>query len=314
MITLKKIDKAYYFQRILKSFAWKLFRLMFLLGLTFIIVYPFLTKISSSFMTYKDLTDSTVRFFPKHPTLNNFKLVLSFGHYWERFGNTLTSALICGFFQMISCTMIGYGFAKFRFKGKNVWLILVIATMLIPPQTIITALYLKFKAFDIFHIFALLGIPQIKMIDTPWPNILLSATGLGFKNGLFILMMMQFFKSIPKELNEAAKVDGAGYAYIFIRIMFPLSRTMLVTVFSLAFAWQWTDTFYSKLFFANKLVLSDVINTISTIPQAGILSYSVMASVMVNTATLMVILPLLLFFIFAQRQLVQGIERTGMVE
>ena len=119
---------------------------------------------------------------------------------------------------------------------------------------------------------------------------------------------------MPEELSEAAKVDGAGPLRVYFRIVWPMAGNICLTVFLLSFAWQWTDTVYSTMFFQNKFtVLANIATSASNLVMDGINPNSVMASAMTNTALFLIILPLIVFFLFAQRFLVQGIEHSGLV-
>lgn len=296
-----------------RSGVWSLFRLLLLIGLSFIIIYPILVKLSSSLMGSSDLLDQTVWFVPRHPTLNNIKLVLTFGKYWEALFNTFTISLLCAVLQTFVCAMVGYGFAKFNFRGKNIFFAIVVLTIIIPPQTIYISLYLTFRYFNFFGLLKLFGIAPLKLVENLAPITILSATALGLKNGLYIFVMRQFYRGVPRELNEAALVDGSNPIASFFRIMVPLSVPMMVSIFVLSFAWQWTDTFYADIFFRKTVVLPNIPNMVNQISSAGIYADSLMSGVMVNTAVLMIIFPILIFFLVAQRFLIQGIERSGIV-
>lgn len=296
-----------------KSFVWKLLRLLLLVGLSFVILYPFLVKLSTAFMSRQDIMDSTVRFIPRHPTLENIQLVIEYTDYWVAFANTLLVSLVCAVIQTFICTMVGYGLAKFRFRGRGLVFALVIATIVIPPQTIMVSLYMKFRYFDIFGILQALGLPTLQLNDSLIPMVLLSGTGLGLKNGLYIFVMRQFFLGVPDELGEAAQVDGATAKRSFFQIMLPLATPMMVTIFLLSFSWQWTDTFYSSLLFAKMKLLPNIVFSVQQISQAGIFQNTMMSSVLINTAAPLVVFPLIIFYLFAQKKLVQGIERSGLV-
>lgn len=296
-----------------KTFLWKVLRLLLLVGLSFVILYPFIVKLSTAFMSRQDIMDSTVRFLPRHPTLDNIRLVIDYTGYWTAFANTLLVSLLCSVVQTFICTTVGYGLAKFRFRGRAFVFALVIATIVIPPQTIMVSLYMKFRFFDIYGILQALGLGTLKLNDSLIPMILLSVTGLGLKNGLYIFVMRQFFLGVPEELNEAAEVDGATAKRSFFQIMLPLAVPMMVTIFLLSFSWQWTDTFYSSLLFSKMKLLPNIVFSVTQISQAAVFENTMMSSVMVNTAALMVVFPLIIFYLFAQKKLVQGIERSGLV-
>lgn len=306
----------------LSVYGWALVRGIIVLGICFIILYPTLLKIFVSVMSESDLYDVTVKYIPKSPTFENIKKVWTAMKYPSTLWNTLKLSILTSVMQLISCTIIGYGFGRFNFKGKNILFALVILTMIVPPQTIMIPLFLHFRYFDLFGLISkITGSKGINLLNSEWPFLLMSATGMGLKNGLYIYIMRQFFRNMPKELEEAAYVDGASMFRTFYQIMLPSAVPAMVTVFLFSFVWQWTDTFYSNLFLQNVKVLSTALSSISfDITQqiyweTGVevsLSPAV-SSMYTNTASLLVIIPLILLYIVAQKYFVESIERTGIV-
>jgi multiple sugar transport system permease protein len=222
--------------------------------------------------------------------------------------------------------MVGYGISKFKFKGKKLILLLVIITMVVPPRTLQLSFMQHFTSFDIGKVISwnYKGIIELITGTTPnitssfWPFVILSLIGCGFKNGLYIFMMMQFFKGVPDELEESAYVDGSGPFRTFWQIIIPLSVPMMVTIFLFAFSWQWTDEFYTGMFIpsvaTNKIkVMSDVYKTIPKTLQSTVAGHQLYDSAIQNTAGMMIIAPLIIVYLFGQKYLVQGIERTGLV-
>ena len=305
-----KLRNPYTYQKILAA----IFKYGILIGLSFVIIFPFISNICTVFMSESDLYDTMVRFIPKSPTLDNILFMIRKTDYFRVLGNTLLLAALCGLLQMFFCSMVGYGLAAFRFRGRGAVFALVLVTMLIPTTTILSALYQSFRNFDIFGLFQLLMGKPVRLVDSIWAMIILSVTCLALKNGLYIFVFRQFYKNVPEELSEAAKVDGAGPLRVYFRIVWPMAGNICLTVFLLSFAWQWTDTVYSSMFFQNKFtVLANIATSASNLVMDGINPNSVMASAMTNTALFLIILPLIVLFLFAQRFLVQGIEHSGLV-
>lgn len=290
-------------------------RYILLAGLCFIIIYPFIIKFTSIFMSQEDLADDTVFYLSRNPTLENIKNVIEKTQYWEALRNTALISLLTAVLQTGICTYIGYGFAHFNFRGKNLVFALVIFTLLIPPQALSVSYYMEFLEFDLAGIFKLIFGKPIEMTDSPLPLVLLSLTGLGFKNGLYIFLMRQFFSGVPKELSEAAEVDGAGVMTTFFRIILPQAKPMMTTIFLLSFAWQWTDDYYTPLFFLNTNLLNKVISQAGTISFNGtpVTAGTKFSGILLNTAAILVILPLLIVYLIAQKKFVQGIESSGIV-
>ena len=284
-------------KRTVFSWFWKIVRMVILVGLCYIILYPFFIKIMNSFKTVDDFLDPTVRFIPTEFTLENIETVMRQMDYWPTLLNTVVMAVVLGALQMIVSALVGYGLARFKFRGHNLLFFIVIFTLIVPPQTILIPLFLKFRFFMGF----------INLVETSWPMVILSATGLGLKNGLYIFLFRQIFKNMPKELEEAAYLDGCSAFRTFGRIMLPSATSMMVTVFLLAFSWLWTDTTYSSLFLTDFPVLSNVVNSI------GVSGIPIMAANYKSIAAILSIIPIAILFIFAQKSFVQSIDRAGLV-
>ncbi|MBQ8166906.1 MAG: carbohydrate ABC transporter permease, partial [Lachnospiraceae bacterium] len=195
----------------------------------------------------------------------------------------------------------------------------VILLIVIPPQTLSTSLYLHFRFFDVLGIIKLLTGEGINLRGSAIPYYLMSAGCMGLKNGLYIYMIRQFFRNIPKELEEAAYVDGCGTLKTFVRIMLPDAKPILTSCFLFSFVWQWTDGFYSRMFLGNIKLLSMQLSMIAERlnhyiiydlhDQSGAsVGYT---NCIVATGTLMVIVPLLILYLFAQKGFVESISGTG---
>ncbi len=295
---------------------WFIFRLVLLFGVSYVILYPFFSKISSSFMSPEDFVDVTVKLIPKHPTFNTYKQIIIENSYFKALFNTVILSISCALVQTFICCMVGYGFAKYKFKGSGLLFALVVFTMIIPHQTLKLSMLMKFRYFDIgigeFGILSSLGMKTIEFTNTYWPLIILSLGGLAFKNGLYIFMMRQFFRNVPDELEESAYIDGCGVFKTFLTIILPLSVPMMITIFLFAFSWQWTDNFYTTTFFIGKTVYS--MPRIVTIPSTLDTDYAggnLFIAAINNTAGLLVLAPLIVIYLFCQRYLIQGIERSG---
>ena len=328
-----EFDRTPFWQRMkakyLNSFfftklIWGIFRYVLLVGIAYIILYPFFAKVASSFMGPEDFVDATVKLIPKHFTLDTYKYIILENHYIQAIANTTLLSLCCAILQTFTCAVIGYGFAKFKFKGNGLLFILVIFTMVIPHPTLQLSMFMQFRYFDVLEIMNLLGggvfpkfnvtggMTSFNLTNTYWPLVILSVTGLAFKNGLYIFMMRQFYKGVPDELEESAYVDGSGVFRTFVQIIIPLSIPTMTTVFLFSFCWQWTDSFYTAVFFTKPTIY--LMKSIIDIPPSLDLTYAgtnLYNAAIRNTCGLLIILPLVVLYLFCQRYLIQGIERTG---
>ena len=148
-----KFLSTYFFQKVL----WYVFRLVLLVGISYVVLYPFFTKVAGSFMAPEDFVDVTVRLIPKTFTLDTYKAILLDLDYGEAFRNTLILSLVCALLQTFVCCLVGYGLAKFRFRGNKLVFMLVILTMIIPHQTVQLSMFMNFRYFDIWGILSFLS-------------------------------------------------------------------------------------------------------------------------------------------------------------
>ncbi|MHB1454249.1 MAG: carbohydrate ABC transporter permease [Saccharofermentanales bacterium] len=293
------------------SAIWSLVRFVIIFGLCFEIVYPFLVKILQMFMSTADLADPTVHLYPKTFSLDFIRETFQLIEYPSSFLTTLLISLVTSVIQLIICTTAGYGFARIEFKGRNLLFAGVLLSLLIPPAMYSVSLFLRFRYFGLFGLF---GTGYIKLIDTLAPYAILSFTGMGLKNGLFIYLMRQFFRGLPKELEQAAYIDGCNVYRTYFSVMMPNARNMMMTIFILSFAWQWTDVFYATLFSSGMQTLSiAILNNIRSVAMDGSTRDGMVYSILRNTGGILTIFPLLAAYALVQKQLIQGVERSGIV-
>ena len=306
--------------------AINIFRFILMMGVSYVILYPFISRIAGSFMTRNDVLDATVSLIPKNFTLDIYKYIIVENHYFDALWHTALLSIICALIQTLVACLIGYGLAKFKFKGNTIVMLAVVITMVIPHRTLQLAMIQHFTQFDILAVQSW-GIPgPIALIlgyapeitNTFWPLVILSLGGLAFKNGLYIYLMRQFFKGVPDELEESAYVDGSGVFRTFFQIILPLSVPMMITIFLFSFSWQWTDEFYTTIFWTDKAnvyyLMPDIYKTIpKSLDYSALTGWKLYKNVIQNTAGMLIIAPLIIMYLFCQRYLVQGIERSGLV-
>jgi len=301
-------------------------KFILMLGVSYVILFPFFSKVAGSFMSKYDIVDPTVSLIPKNFTFDIYKYIILENDYFKAFFNTLLLSLLCALVQTFVACLVGYGIAKFKFKLNKVVMLAVVVTMLIPHNTLKFAMRHRFANFDLtIRAFSDNGIISwifgdgFDLMNTFWPFVILSIGGLAFKNGLYIYMMRQFFKGVPDELEESAYVDGSGTFRTFLQIILPLSVPMMITIFLFAFSWQWTDQFYTAIFFPSGGVfkmwsMPDIISKVPiSLYDSSFVGMSLYTQVITNTAGIMIIFPLVIMYLFCQKYLVQGIERSGLV-
>ncbi len=294
-------------------------RFILLFGMCFMILQPILNKISVSLMEEQDLYNPLVISIPEHLSTANYEICASFMSYWSTLLNTLLISISIAVVQVTVCTIVGYGFARFDFPLKKFWFACVILVIVVPPQTISTSLFLHFRFFDILGIFKLITGSTLNLNGSVIPYYLMSLGCMGLKCGLYIYLVRQFFRNMPKELEEAAYVDGLGTFGTFVRIMLPDAKPIIISCFLFSFVWQWTDSFYSGMFLGNVKLLSIQLAAIGekigsyimyTLgnPAGATVGYT---QCIVSTGTLMVIAPILVLYLFMQRGFTESIAQTG---
>jgi multiple sugar transport system permease protein len=301
----------------------KIARFILLVGISYVIIYPFIAKFAASVMSPEDITDVTVKLLSKNPTLDQYKYIIIQNNFFEALTNTTILSLSAALIQTFICCVVAYGFAKFKFKGNGFLFLLVILTMVVPHGVLQFSMEQNFAYFDPLGIVTLLNkigladSTSISLMNSNTPLYLLSFGAIAFKNGLYIFMLRQFFKGVPDELEESAYIDGSGVFRTFLTIIIPLSVPMMITVFLFAFSWQWTDNFYTELFYVGSkapTLMPDIVavpkklQLDSSYPQKAISDYS---SAVKNTAGILIMAPLMIIYLFCQKYLVAGIERSG---
>lgn len=311
-------SSGYLLKKTIFSIAYKICRAILIFGLCFLIIQPLLNKISMSFMEERDLYDSTIVSIPRHFTTAGYQLTADLMKYWKSLWNTTYMSLLISVFQVVAATLVGYGFARYKFPLKNFWFFMVILVIIVPPQTIMTSLYLNFTYFDPLGIATLISGGSWNLVNTMLPYLLMCLGCMGLKSGLYIYLIRQFFRNIPKDIEEAAYVDGCGKFKTFYRIMLPDAKPIITSCFLFAFVWQWTDKFYTQMFLRKFSLLSTSLSNLSGyldayVKSSGIAEKATQAysSAIISTGTLMVIIPLLIIYVFAQKGFVESLSQSG---
>lgn len=278
-------------------------------GLAFVFAFPFIYMIITSLMTNSDLVNAAVNWVPTSLMFENYIIAFELLNYWRFFQNSVIVTILPTIGHVFVGAFIGYGFARFEFPGKKILFGFVILSMVVPVQTIIVPLFLTYSRWD--------------WINTFRPLIVPAYFGYGVKGGMFIFLFRQFFVGLPKDLENAAKIDGCGFLRTYFYIVFPLAKAAILVVTVLSIVWRWNE-FYQASIFAGLPSLAVLPSQISVLadmtgPDAqeifDILLLEIGEDVL-NDATIMagvamIIAPILVFFTIAQSQFMKGIERTG---
>jgi len=304
----KRRGKGFFSIYRLKNLAWSIFRAALIFGVCFVIIYPILLRVTLAIRGTDDIYNPLVVWIPMNFTWDNFSMAMEFMNYQRVFFETLIFASVLTLIQTLICAISGYSFARLKFRGQGIIFALVIFSIVVPPQTTIISRYMFFLNFW--------PLGGISLINTYWPFIISSFTGMGIKMGLFIYLYRQFFRGMPKELEEAAMVDGAGVVRTFTRIIMPNATPMIVTVALFSFVWQWNDSYYATLFITSANLLSIRVLGVGAeayIRFGGIFVDPNEVSLIVNAAVMLTITPLIIMYLFMQKYFVEGIERSGIV-
>ena len=262
-----------------------------LLAVSFAMLYPLLWMVSSSFKPENQIF-STTSLIPQEVTLDAYRrgwngLSVSFG--WMFLNSALVSVLaVVG--NLISCSMAAYAFTRLQFRGRKFWFALMLGTMMLPQHAVLIPQYLLFLNFGWVNTILPLVVPKFLAIDA-----------------FFIFLMVQFFRGIPRELDEAALIDGASPLRIFWRIILPLSTPVLATAAVFSFIWTWDD-FFAPLIYLNdiekytaQLGLRTFVDATAQSDWGALLAMSTLT-----------VLPIFVLFVMFQRLLIEGVATTGM--
>jgi len=301
-----------------KSWLWSIVRFTLIAGLSFVILFPIFQKISTSIKDKSDLYSAVVVWIPQNFSFDNFREAIRVMDYWVTLLNTFALSATTTILTTLSCALAGYGFARLKFKGSNLLFAGVILTILVPPTTILIPVYLNLKSFDLMGVVTLLSGKPVNLLNTYWPFILTAITANSLKAGLYIFIFRQFFRGIPKEVEEAAYVDGAGISRTFARIMLPNAIPSIVTVLLFSFVWQWNDSFYTTTYLTSSKVMSTQLSSLpynlaQQVSDGASQSDPFYLSMIQDTGILLAILPLIIIYLFVQRYFVESVERTGIV-
>ncbi len=291
-------------------------RWLLMLALCYLFLFPVFFLISTSLQDPSSVNDPSVVFIPKKLSLESIMEMVDVLHYWDSALLTLEIAVFSTLASLVSCSMVGYGFSRFKFRFKNLFFILVILTIIVPRQVILPNLALNFQFFDFGGILSLVSQDSsINLMNTVWTFVLPSLFATGLRSGIFVFIFRQFFLGLPKDLEEAARIDGCGGIRTFVQIIAPLAVPAFVTVSLFSFVWHWNDLYSSSMFFTTEIKpLMPLLDNLSVlIERAEIGTNAYVARTYMASAPLLAMLPPLVLYILTQRFFTESIERSGIV-
>jgi multiple sugar transport system permease protein len=257
---------------------------MLLIGLVMII--PFLFMISFALKTPLEMTQHPASLLVSHPFMGNFETIFKHKTYFIWYFNSIKVVLGVLLLRGLLVTMAAYAFARLEFRFKNVIFMILIAKMMIPSDTTIVARFLLYK--------------YLHLNNTHWAIILPAAFDV-----FFLFLLRQFFISIPKEISEAAIVDGCSHYKVYYRIILPLAKPALVTMVLFTFLWTWND-------FASPFVfITDMKKQLLTVGLSYFQTEAGADYALQMAGAAVAVLPTIVLFIFAQKYFVQGVTMSG---
>jgi len=253
-----------------------------------VMLFTFLWMVSISLGTQAQLFRNPPEWLPNPVLPGNYPEALTQLKFANALGNTAFITVLSLVGQLLSVTMVAFAFARLRWPGRQVLFVVLLATMMVPPQVTQIPLYIIWRSLG--------------AIDTYWPLILPNYFGEAY----LIFLARQFFMTIPSEIEDAARVDGCGYRDIYWRVMLPLAIPLILTISLFAILWNWND-FYGPLIYLNspeKFTLQLGLRTFSS-------QYRLNYPLFMAAATT-IVLPIIVIFLFGQRYFVRSIVLTGL--
>jgi len=301
------------------KFIFGIGRFVFLFSLCLVLLYPVLIMLSIAFREGRELYDPSVVWLPKHFTFEHFQTILTELNLLPAVGSTALISVVGTIFQLISCMLAGYGFARFKFPGKKLLFGVLLLTIIVPPQVVTIPSMMDFQRFDFFGIGQIVGLftgeaLTISLRDSLWAYFLPALVGSGIKSGLFIFIFIQFFRGLPDELQDAAYIDGCGRLRTFVVIMMPLAGSAILTVTLFSLVWYWNDSYFCVIHFDSLQTISKFVQELSgAVGGVSGAMNEINRVPLMQAGAVLAILPLLLMYIPLQKYFTESIERTGIV-
>ena len=299
------------------SFGYNLFRYALLIGVSYVAIFPIVKMLTASLTMAEDYYAGVAEFVPPRPTFINYKNVQGYFDFFKCVKVTLIITLSSTLVSVFVSSLVGYGLGRYPFKGSNLVYAAVLFTIIMPIQTAQIPLTYYYRWFDFFSIGKLVGLVTGKDLTVNLlPNLgrfLIPALfGVGLKAGIFIFLFRQFFAGMPKDLEEAAKLDGCSPFMIYLKVMIPNIIPVLVTVILLSVIYYWNDTLVTGMYqlkmgstlmleVEKLIILSEGRHEISAMTRQ-VEYYSIM---------IMSVLPMVVAYIFGQKFFVECMDRSG---
>lgn len=267
------------------------FLYLLLMLVAVIMFFPIMWIISSSFKSLIEINAYPPRLFVRHPKFSNYWQVISKPAIWLYLRNTLILIVGNTAGTLLSSSLVAYPLARMHFRGEKVVFAMILATMMVPATTTIIPQYLLFS--------------RLRWLDTPLPMIIPAWFAYPYN----VFLFRQFFKSIPKSMDEAALIDGCNRFQIYAKIFIPLSKSTFITIGILSSVSWWNELFQPLIYINSEIWKPLTVGALTTFKMAG--SFVTQWNITMAMSTLMIIPPILLY-LFGQKYIVAGIKTSGM--
>ncbi len=302
---------------------YNLFRYLLLIGIAYIALFPLIRLISASLTPPEEMLGNggmtETNFVPEDPTFGNYKYGLSYFNYLKHTGATLYIALLSTLFTCITCSLAGYGLGRYSFKGRALVFFAVLMMIVVPLYTAQIPLYYDLRWFNFFGIGKVVGWitgkPLTINLLKNYLNYFVPALfGAGLSSGIFVFLFMQFFSGMPRDLEDAAKLDGCGPWKIYLKVMLPNITPVLATVALLSMVYYWNDSFICSM--STNLTNAPLMMALDLLTETGGIGgfqdADTASRICGNWAILVLsMLPLTAIFIFCQKFFVESMDRSG---
>ncbi len=297
-----------------------IFRMVLLISIGFVIIYPLIYMITTSLVSREGFFNSTRVWIPEaiDPAFN-YKTAAELMDYKNSILSTVRYEIISALIEVCACCVTAYGFARFKFKFKGVLIGVLFLTILVPDMLVLMPRMANYSKMDFLGILGIFN--SITGIDLR-PNILgteaafylPSFFSIGLRAGIMIFIYMQFFASFPKELEEAAWIDGAGPIKTFLRIAVPSSGVAITTVLVFSLIWHWNDFFLCAMYLNDEFPLAMQLNLLPT--NLTTMGYYLNPETPETLAFQMAgcvlfVTPMLIIYMILQRRFIESIDRVG---
>ena len=297
-----------------------LLRMVLLVSIGFVIIYPLIYMVVTSLVSRNGFFNSTRVWIPEAISpLLNYKVAAELLDYGNSLWATVRYELVSALIEVCACCVTAYGFARFKFKFKGVLIGVLFLTILVPDMMVLIPRMANYSQMDILGIFGLLD--KLTGIDLR-PNILgteaafylPSLFSMGLRSGIMIFIYMQFFASFPRELEEAAWIDGAGPIKTFLKIAVPSSGVAITTVLVFSLIWHWNDYLLCSMYLNNEYPLAMQLNLLPT--NLTTMGYYLNPETPETLAFQMAgcvlfVTPMLIIYMILQRKFIESIDRVG---